>query len=133
MSGVLSDTDGLTGAGRTKCDHVICGDKEKVWLPHSYRGRERGLQPHRYCVKCGLVERHSDERPFSIGRYMNALARIASEFKVAKVQTRLISMEMERCVLEDSFGMDRRQQEDLFVGIVGKYLNLSEEKVRKFL
>lgn len=79
------------------------------------------------------MERHSDERPHSIGHYMNALARIASEFKVAKVQTRLISMEMERCSLEDSYGMDRRQQEDLFVGIVRKYLNLSEERVRKFL
>lgn len=121
------------GAGRTKCDHKICGDKEKVWLPHSFRGRGRGLQPHRYCVNCGLVEVHSDERPLSIGHYMNALARIGMEFKVAKVQTRMISMEMERCSLDDPYGMDRWQQEDLFVGIVGTYLNLSEERIRKFL
>jgi len=64
---------------------------------------------------------------------MNALARLGREFKVAKVQTRLISQEMERCNLEDAYGMDRRQQEDLFIGIVEKYLNISEEIVRKFL
>jgi hypothetical protein len=120
-------------ACRTKCDHVVCGDKEKVWLPHRYNGGECGLKPHHYCVKCGLVECLSGEKPLSIGHYMNALARLGREFKVAKVQTRLISQEMERCNLEDAYGMDRRQQEDLFIKIVEKYLNIPEDIVRKFL
>ncbi|HII05859.1 MAG TPA: hypothetical protein HA349_00655 [Methanotrichaceae archaeon] len=121
------------GACETKCDHVSCGGKEKIWHPHKYNGGECGLKRHHYCVKCGLAENVSNKEPQPIGHYMNALARLGRELKVAKVQMRLISQEMERHDLEDIYGMDIHQQDDLFSRIVEKYLNIPEDIVRKFL
>jgi len=116
-----------------ECEHINCGSIEKVWLPHTYQGRECGLKPHTYCTKCGLVKNLSSEKPRSIGYYMNILAEIKQEFKITKVQTRLISKELENADLEDDYAIDKHQQEELFVATVEKYINLPDWVVRKFL
>lgn len=115
------------------CEHESCGTTEKIWLPYSFRERHCGLKPHLYCVKCGLIRNISSERPRNIGYYINVVAALKSEFKVTKIQMRLISQELERCCIEDTYGIDRYLQENLFIQIVRKYLNVPEQDIYKYL
>ena len=115
------------------CTHVSCGNSEKVWLTHTYQGRECGLKPHNYCLKCGLVMNLSSDKPRNIGYYMNVLSALGKEVNVTKVQMRLIFLKMKRCNLDDGYGISRYQQEKIFVDIVIEYLNVPEWKVQKFL
>jgi hypothetical protein len=115
------------------CEHVSCGSKEKIWLPYVFRGRERGLKPHRYCVKCGLVKRSSADKPRDIGYYMNVLGMLYSEQRIAKVQIRLIAQALERAGIDDSYGLDRYQQERLFIDVVVRQTGIPEENIRKYL
>jgi hypothetical protein len=115
------------------CDHLSCGSTEKGWLPYTYRGRDRGLKPHTYCVKCGLVRNPSTERPRSVGYYINLISALSSLYKVTQVQIRLIVHEMERLGLDDSYGIDRHQQEKLFLDILRRHLNVPEEALNKIM
>jgi len=115
------------------CEHKISGSREKIWLTYYFEGRERGLKPHPYCIECGLVMNLSSERPRSIGYFMNIIAEIGIRHKVAKIQTRLIAQEMERLALDDKFGMDRMQQENLFVEITTRILNIPARAVFELL
>ena len=73
------------------CDHTSCGLAEKVWLPYIFRGRECGLKPHPYCVKCGAVKNLSSEKPREIGYYMNVISDLGKRIKISQVQIRLIA------------------------------------------
>lgn len=115
------------------CEHKISGSREKIWLPYYFEGRERGLKPHPYCTECGLVKNLSSEKPRSIGYFMNLIAELGFRHKIAKIQTRLIALEMERLELDDKFGMDRKQQEDLFVEIATRILNVPARSVCELL
>lgn len=115
------------------CEHNLSGSREKIWLPYYFEGRERGLKPHPYCTECGLIKNLSSERLRSIGFFMNLIADLGQRHKIAKTQVRLIALEMERLRLDDNFGMDRQQQEDLFVDIVVKILNLPPRAVLELL
>jgi hypothetical protein len=115
------------------CEHRISGSREKIWLPYYFEGRERGLKPHPFCVECGLIKNLSSERPRSIGYFMNIIADLGNRYKIAKIQTRLIALEMEKQALDDKFGMDRMQQEDLFVEIVARILNIPARVVYEYL
>ncbi len=115
------------------CEHKISGSREKIWLPYYFEGRERGLKPHPYCIECGLIKNLSSERPRSIGYFMNIIAEIGIRHKVAKIQTRLIVQEMERLALDDKFGMDQMQQENLFVEITTRILNIPARAVLELL
>ncbi|NMB86412.1 MAG: hypothetical protein GYA29_09275 [Methanothrix sp.] len=106
------------------CEHKVSGSKEKVWLPYYYEGRERGLKPHPYCVECGLIKNLSSERPHTVGFFMNIVAEMAKHYKITQVQTRLIALEMERQALDDQFGLDRLQQEKLFIDMATRILNV---------
>jgi len=112
---------------------VSCGSKEKVWLPYVFKGRGRGLRPHTYCVKCGLVKRSSAEKPRDIGYYTNVLGMLAREHRVTQIQMRLIVQALERAGIDDSYGLDRYQQERLFVDVVMRHTKVSEESIRKYL
>lgn len=115
------------------CEHRISGSKEKVWLPYYYEGRDRGLKPHPYCTECGLIKNLSSERPKGLGFFMNVIAELGKRHKIAQVQIRLIALEMERLSLEDKFGMDRMQQEKLFIEITTRILNVPERAVTELL
>jgi hypothetical protein len=115
------------------CAHRSCGTKEKVWLPYVYEGRDRGLKPHPYCAECGLVKNLSSERPRQIGYFMNLIAQLGQNYKIAKVQIRLMVLEMQRQNIEDSYGMDRQQQEKLFLDLAKKHLNIPERVVAELL
>ena len=115
------------------CEHRISGSKEKVWLPYYHEGRERGLKPHPFCVECGLIKNLSSERPHSIGFFMNALAELGKRYKITKIQTRLIVLEMEKQTLNDNFGFDRQQQEKQFVEMAAMILNVPPRIIYELL
>ena len=115
------------------CEHKISGSREKIWLPYYFEGRERGLKPHPYCTECGLIKNLSSEKPRSLGYFMNMIAELGCRYKIAKVQIRLIALEMERLQMDDKFGMDRKQQEDLFVEITTRILNIPARIVYELL
>jgi len=115
------------------CEHKISGSREKIWLPYYFEGRERGLKPHPYGTECGLIKNLSSEKPRSIGYFMNIIACLGNHYKIAQIQKRLIALDMERLALDDKFGMDRMQQEDLFVEITTRILNIPARAVYELL
>ena len=64
---------------------------------------------------------------------MNLIAELGERHKVAKIQIRLIALEMERLGLDDKFGMDRQQQENLFVETTTRILNVPARAVSELL
>jgi hypothetical protein len=64
---------------------------------------------------------------------MNAFAEHGKRHKIAQVQIRLIVFEMEKQMLDDQFGLDRQQQEKLFVDIVTRILNVPARVVSELL
>ena len=115
------------------CEHKISGSREKIWLPYYFEGRERGLKPHPYCIECGLIKNLSSDKPRSLGYFMILIAELGERYRIAKIQTRLITLEMEKLALDDRFGMDRQQQEELFVEITIRILNVPERAVSELL
>ena len=115
------------------CGHKVSGSKEKVWLPYYFEGRERGLKPHSYCVECGLIKNLSSDRLHNNGFFMNVVAELGKRHKIPQVQIRLIVLEMEKQMLDDQFGLDRQQQEKLFVDIVTRILNVPVRVVSELL
>jgi len=115
------------------CEHQISGSKEKIWLPYYYEGRDRGLKPHPFCTECGLIKNLSSDRPRSIGYFMNVIAELGERYKIAQVQTRLIVLEMEKQSMDDRFGIDRQQQERLFIEITTRILNVPARAVSELV
>ncbi len=115
------------------CEHKNCGSSEKVWLPYNFDGRERGLKPHPYCSDCGLVKNLSSQRPRDLGYYMNIIGELGKRYKITQIQTRLIALEIDKQELFDAYGLDRKQQEKLFVNIVTKHLNIPERIILELI
>jgi tetratricopeptide (TPR) repeat protein len=130
---IFTSFKAVSGIIMTKCEHKCCGSSEKIWLPYLYRGYERGLKPHPYCVECGAVKNLSSERPREMGYYMNVIANLAHKTKISQAQVRLIVKEFERLELDDKYALDRHQQEKLFIEIAKKYLVLPEQTIRALL
>lgn len=109
------------------CDHKLCGNIQKVWLPYEYRGRMKGLKSHPYCLKCGAIKNISSDRAKSLGYFMNIL----SNLPLTKVQTRLIAKEMEELGdFDDGFSISSFLQEQFFINIVKKYSSLSDNAIK---
>jgi len=64
---------------------------------------------------------------------MNLLAELGKLYKIAQVQVRLITQEFDAQGLDDLYGMDRQQQEMLFMKIVKKYTNVPENTLVELL
>jgi hypothetical protein len=80
-----------------------------------------------------MVKNTSSDKPRNLGYYINVISELGGEFKVTKVQMRLIAQEFERCGLEDFYGIDKYQQETLFIEIAKRYLNVPERVLRRLL
>lgn len=115
------------------CEHQISGSKEKIWLPHYHERRGRGLKPHPHCKECDLIKNLSSNRPHGIGYFMNVIAELGEHYRIAQVQKRLIAQEMEKQSIDDSFGIDRQQQEKLFIKITTRILNVPARAVSELL
>lgn len=112
------------------CDHKLCGNIQKVWLPYVVRGHLRGLKSHPYCLKCGAVKNISSDRAKSIGYFMNILSNLS----LSKVQTRLIAKDMEDLGdFDDAFSASSYVQEQIFINLVKKYSGLSEYIIKSGL
>lgn len=109
------------------CEHKLCGNIQKVWLPYEFRGNMKGLKSHPYCVLCGAVKNISSDRARPLGYFMN----IISSLPVTKVQTRLIAKDMEAIGdFEDAFSISSFMQERIFINVVKKYSGLSEQAIK---
>jgi len=64
---------------------------------------------------------------------MNVLAEHGKRHRITQVQIRLIVLEIEKQMLDDQFGLDRQQQEKLFVDIVTRILNVPARVVSELL
>jgi len=102
-------------------------------MPYVFQGRELGLKPHPYCSECGAIKNLSPERPREIGYYMNVLVALGKDYRIAQVQKRLVALEMQKLELDDTYSLDRHQQEELFIDIVRKYVNVPEVRLRSLL
>jgi hypothetical protein len=79
------------------------------------------------------VKNLSSERSRGIGFYVNIIVEMSKSYRIAQVQMRLISLEMERLELDDQYALDRHQQEKLFLEIVKKYVNVPESYLLSLL
>ena len=113
-----------------RCEHKICGNTEKVWLPFEVRGHTKGLKPHPYCIHCGTVMNVSADRAKPLGYYINIL----SNLPITKVQIRLIVKELENIGdFDDIFSTSRFVQEQLFSNAINKYSNITECVIKSAL
>lgn len=115
------------------CDHRSCGIAEKVWLPYTFRDRKCGLKPHSFCIKCGSIKNLSSEKPRDIGYYINVVSDLGKRIKISQSQVRLIAQELDRLEIGDKYTIDRYTQEQLFIKIAKKYLNVSEQLIKSAL
>ncbi len=108
------------------CNHKICGNIQKLWLPYEFREQAKGLRAHPYCLTCGAVKNISSDRARPLGYYMNILTNLS----LTKVQTRLISKDLEKIGdFDDTFSISKFAQEQVFINIVKKYSSLSEHTI----
>ncbi|MFQ6119603.1 MAG: hypothetical protein ACE5KE_06930 [Methanosarcinales archaeon] len=116
-----------------KHDHVSCGILDKDWLPYYDVNRAiNNLKPHPYCIHCGFVKNISPDRAKKIGYYINALSKMKKY--LSKVQIRLIVKELESIEdFEDTYWRTGFSQKKIFINIVKKYSNLSEELIQSYL
>ena len=111
------------------CEHKSYG--EIVWLPFQYNGLDKGLKAHPCCSKCGLVKNVSSDRPKPIGHYLNILGSLAKAHSIKNVQIRLIARDL-NC-LEDPYGFDRHQQNEIFKETILKFTKISEKIIENTL
>ena len=117
------------------CVHENCSSADKDWLPYEVDDLNKGLKPHPYCVRCGIVKNISSNRARSIGYYINVLARIGGRAEgITRVQMRLIVKELERIDgFDDSYSMTGQKHIVQIMSVVKKYCNLSEHLISSML
>ncbi len=119
-----------------KCEHVECGNIDKVWLQHMVGGNIKGLKPHPFCIRCGMVKNIGSDKARSIGYYMNVLASMGKQLRTpgANVRMRLIAKELEQLDdFDDAYSMNRYNQERIFTDLVKKYFQIPDGVVQLFL
>ena len=114
------------------CNHENCGKEKQVWLPTKV-DKNSEIVMHPYCKHCGLVKNLSDDRPHSVGYWINILSRIASQFSLKKVQKRLISNDLNNheC-FNDLYGITGTAQKELFISIIKKYCKIDLQSINSF-
>jgi len=119
-----------------KCDHVDCGNTEKVWLPYIIREHPIVLKSHPYCIHCGMVKNIGPDRAVGIGYFINALSRMEKYFKLpgSSVRMRLIVKELQNIEdFEDDYSMSKYSQEKIIINIIKKYYDIPDRIIQQFL
>ena len=123
--------------GKTlKCDHIDCGNNEKVWLPHMVREDSKGLKSHPYCILCGTVKNIGSDRAKGRGYFINVVSKIEKYLKLpgSSVRMRLIVKELEKIEdFDDAYSMSKYNQEKTFIGVIKKYYHIPDKTVQQFL
>jgi hypothetical protein len=119
------------------CLHKDCGGTERVWLPYENRGMHKGLKAHPYCIHCGTVKNISPDKAKDIGYFINILSKIEKRLenkKITQVQMRLIIKELEDTTsFKDTYGINKTDQEKIFIKTVRKHCNLPERLITEAL
>lgn len=109
--------------------HQICKKEDFVWFPTDVTN-PTDVQQHPWCVMCGTIQNLTDDRPKKEGYWMNMLGRIAEELRLTQVQKRLIAKEISKTEdLQDTFGTFGSAQQELFLSIVSKHVDISRLNV----
>ncbi|KAB2946175.1 MAG: hypothetical protein MPEBLZ_00362 [Candidatus Methanoperedens nitroreducens] len=119
-----------------KCEHVDCGNIEKVWLPYIIRERPIVLKSHPYCIHCGMVKNIGSDRAVGSGYFINALSQLEKHLKLpgSSVRMRLVAKDLENIEdFEDNYSMTKFAQEKIFINIIKKYYKLPDGIIQKFL
>lgn len=119
-----------------KCDHIDCGNVEKVWLPYFLRDHPIVLKSHPYCIHCGMVKNIGSDRAVGVGYFINALSRIEKYIKLpgSSVRMRLVAKDLENIEdFEDDYSMSKYAQEKTFIKIIKKHYQLPENTIKKFI
>lgn len=115
-----------------KCLHKTSSHRE--WLP----GDNGLLMKHPYCEVCGTVKNISSDRGKEMGYFVNVIHYIKNHMKkrnyvVTQSQARLILKEFEEGGFSDNYSLRYSTQKEVFVELVKKYLQVSEDTVKEFL
>lgn len=119
-----------------KCEHLDCGNTEKVWLPYMVRDHHKGLKSHPFCIKCGMVKNIGSDRAVGMGYFINVISRIEKHFKIpgSSVRMRLAAKDLERIEdFDDEYSMSKYTQEKVFITIIKKYYKIPERNIQQFL
>ena len=117
------------------CEHKNCSTEENDWLPYEMDGFNFGLKPHPYCIHCGTVKNISQDRAKRIGYYVNIISKMEKSLRnLTKVQFRLIVKDLEKIDgFEDAYWMTGSCQKRIFINIVKKYCNISQDFIASFM
>lgn len=119
-----------------KCDHIDCGTRDKIWLPHKVRDLPKGLKSHPFCIKCGMVKNIGSDRAVGSGYFINVISRIEKYIKIpgASVRMRLLVKDLEKIEdFEDTYSMSRFEQEKVLINLIKKYYQIPEKTIINFL
>ena len=119
-----------------RCDHIDCGDAEKIWLPYVVRAHNNGLKSHPFCTRCGMVKNIGSDRAIGRGYFINVISQIEKHLKTpgSSVRTRLVVKELEKIEdFDDAYSMSKYSQEKIFISIVKKYYQLPDSTIQQFL
>ncbi len=119
-----------------KCDHVDCGNTEKVWLPYVVREHPIILKSHPFCIRCGMVKNIGSDRAIGRGYFINVISQMEKHLKIpgSSVRMRLVFKDLEKIEdFDDGYSMSKYAQEKVFISIVKKYFQIPERTIQQFL
>jgi len=115
-----------------KCSHQSCGREERVWYLTDISSYS-DIKQHPWCVHCGMIKNITDDRPHKIGYWMNKLGAIAKHCSLKRVNTRMMSKEIEKhVVFDDTYGTTGSNQKMMFKKIIRKYCNINPKIIDSF-
>ena len=126
-----------------KCFHISCKREQKVWLNKKIENNyfkktsSTGISDvvlHPYCIFCGSIKNITDDRPKKIGYWINILSRITREYKISKIQERLVIKDLEKNdYFDDLYSIKGSEQKEIFIKTIRKYYKLSEETLDSYI
>jgi hypothetical protein len=75
------------------------------------------------------ISRNIKKKTCRFGYFINIVASLSKDYKITRVQMRIISQELKNRGI-DAYGIDKYQQNKLFTEIVMKYTNVPENAIR---
>ena len=115
------------------CSHKSCGIEQRIWLPVRSDGKSE-VVPHPWCVRCGMIKNISSDRAKRMGYWINILSSISDHFNITQAQKRLVVKELESYDgFDDVYSMTYSSQQKIFIEVVKKYFNLTEQTIYSFL
>ena len=110
------------------CKHESCGRECRVWLP--IENVFSDIVPHPWCKNCGVIKNISDDRPKELGYWINILSRISNQYKLKKVQTRLVSKYLEsNNNFNDLYGITGSAQKKEFIRAISSICKIPKNPI----